>query len=51
VESVKAKTHQREFAGFRFGQIGAFKRLQSDWSYKKDSDGALTVIYETDLFP
>lgn len=43
MESVKAKTHQQEFAGFRFGQIGAFKRLQSDWSYKKDSDGALTV--------
>jgi len=43
METVKAKTRHREFAGFQFGQIGIFKRLESSWSYKKDADGELRI--------
>ena len=43
METAKTKTCRREFAGFHFGQIGIFKRLESNWSYKKDVNGALTI--------
>jgi len=43
MEAAKTKTRRRDFAGFHFGQIGIFKQLESNWSYKKDTDGKLTI--------
>lgn len=43
MESAKVKTRRSEFGGFLFGQIGTFTKLESDWLYKKDADGALTI--------
>jgi hypothetical protein len=43
MDTGKVKTHQREFAGFNFGQIGLFKLLESNWSYKKDANGKRSI--------